>query len=171
MRGSKIMAVGALSAAAMLGSGTTAVSALGQDGAGHQSAHQAGHRAAIVLQETLAPSTPTGPVLHAVSPGGAPWALRHGSARLTRDGQLRVDVRGLVLPSANGTPGGVKTVTASLYCGNDTVAAGTTPAAEISRSGDARMEGTLTLTSTCFAPLVLVHPNASTTAYIAAGGF
>jgi hypothetical protein len=114
MRGSKIMAVGPLSAAAMLGSGTTAVSALGQDGAEHESAHQASHRAAIVLKEALAPSTPTGPVLHAgrgavgpaprLCPADPGWAAASGRSRARRslgqrDARRRQDRDGIaVLP-------------------------------------------------------------------------
>jgi hypothetical protein len=82
-------------------------------------------------------------------------------------------VRGLVLPGApgNGTPGPVTTVSASLYCNADTTAVGTTPAVPISRDGDARMEGELSLPAKCVAPVVLVHPNGGAAAYIAATGF
>jgi hypothetical protein len=105
-------------------------------------------------------------------PGGAPWVLRRGEARLRRDGRLAVRVRGLVIPvpPGDGTPGPVMTVSASLYCGNDTTAVGTTPSVPISRSGDARMAGKFSLPAKCLAPVALVHPNGGA-AYIAASGF
>jgi len=37
--------------------------------------------------------------------------------------------------------------------------------------GNARMSGTITLPAKCLAPIVLVHPNGSDAAYIAASGF
>src|SRR5436309_637747 len=152
MRVSKRTAVATLSATALLASGATAVGALGHDG-GRRGADNGRHRGATLLASTLAPSVPApgDPTLHSVSPGGAPWVLRRGEARLRRDGRLRVDVRGLVIPVApgNGTPGPVTTVSASLYCRNDTTAVGTTPSAPISRSGGARMRGTLTLPTKC----------------------
>jgi hypothetical protein len=126
-----------------------------------------------VLKTALAPSVPSDPTLHGAAAGGAPWVLRRGEARLRRDGRLAVRVRGLVIPVApgNGTPGPVTTVNASLYCGNDTTAVGTTPSVPISRAGDARMTGQFTLPAKCLAPVVLVHPNANGAAYIAASGF
>ena len=46
-----------------------------------------------------------------VGSGGAPWVVRHGAAVLTDSGKLRVDVRGLVLPSAGNTAGPVTKLT------------------------------------------------------------
>jgi hypothetical protein len=172
MRVTKRTAVLLLATAALAGSGTTAISALGHDGAGGRSDHP-DHGGATVLKTTLAPSVPSDPMLHGAAAGGAPWVLRRGEARLRRDGRLAVRVRGLVIPTApgNGTPGPVTTVSASLYCGNDTTAVGTTPSAPISRSGNARMAGQFSLPAKCLAPVVLVHPNGNGAAYIAASGF
>jgi len=39
-----------------------------------------------------------------VKSGGAPWMVSHGFAVLNDEGRLRVDLRGLILPSV-GTPG------------------------------------------------------------------
>src|SRR6266403_3348135 len=39
-----------------------------------------------------------------VKSGGAPWMVSHGFAALNDEGRLRVDLRGLILPSV-GTPG------------------------------------------------------------------
>ena len=41
----------------------------------------------------------------------------------------------------------------------------------ISTSGDARIGGQFTLPAKCLAPSVLIHPNGSSTTYIAASGF
>jgi hypothetical protein len=120
----------------------------------------------------VAPAVPGDPSLHGVAPGAAPWVIDRGSVRLRKDGRLSVGLRGLVIPTApaNGTPGPVNTVSASLYCGNDTTPAGTTPSVAISRTGDARIRGRLALAAKCLAPVVLVHPNGNTAVYIAAGG-
>lgn len=159
----------ALTIAVLAGSATTAVTAIGRNGA-HQQGH---HRGVPLLAASLAPSVPGDPPIHGATPGMAPWVLRRGSVLLRRDGRLRVKIRGLVIPTApaNGTPGPVMTVSASLYCGDDTAAADTTPAVPISRGGDARIADRLDLPAKCLAPAVLVHPNDGATAYIAAGGF
>ncbi len=172
MQVSKRTGVAILSAAALAGSAATGVTAVANDrtNSGHHHGDTAG---GTVLNATLAPSVPSNPSLHEVAPGMAPWVLNQGEVRLRRDGRLRVHVRGLVIPSppGDGTPGPVMTVSASLYCGNDTTAVGTTPPVPISRSGDARIDGQLSLPSKCLAPVVLVHPNGIATLYIAASGF
>src|SRR5205807_1221380 len=106
------------------------------------------------LETSLAPSVPGDPMLHGAAAGGLPWVLRVGEARLRRDGRLDVRIRGLVIPApaGNGTPGPVMTVDASLYCGNDTAAAGTTQVVPISSAGDARISARLTLASKCQVP-------------------
>ncbi len=159
-----------LTASAFAGSGASAMSALGDSGG---SDHHRGGDGAIVLTTAMAPSVPTDPAIHGVVAGGAPWVLRSGEARLRGDGRLSVRLRGLVIPVApgNGTPGPVTTVTASLYCGGDTTAAGTVGPAPISRTGNARISGRLMLPAKCLGAIVLVHPNGIAAAYIAASGF
>jgi hypothetical protein len=131
------------------------------------------HRGRPLLRTTLAPSVPTDPALNGNNPGGVPWVLRRGEAKLRRDGDLRVEARGLVIPVApfTGTTGPVKTVSASLYCGGSTTAQGTTPTVPIPTTGDAFMEGPVTVPSKCLQPTVLVHPNGAATTYVAASGF
>ena len=129
------------------------------------------------LSSTLAPSLTTDPAIHTVAAGGLPWMLDRGSVRLKADGSIRIQIRGLVIPIAHGTlPAGtalpVTTVSASLYCAPDSSAAvATTTAVPISASGDATIRDTITLPATCLAPIVLVHPNGSATAYSAATGW
>jgi hypothetical protein len=170
MQVSRRSALALLTASALAGSGASAVSALGDNGG---SDHHRRNDGAIVLKSAMAPSVPTDPPIHGVAAGGAPWVLRSGEARLRRDGRLSVRLRGLVIPVApgNGTPGPVTTVTASLYCGADTTAAGTIGSAPISRAGDARITGRLTPPAKCLGAIVLVHPNGIAAAYIAASGF
>jgi hypothetical protein len=129
-----------------------------------------------VLRASLAPSTPSDPPFHAVTPGGAPWVLNRGDVRLKLGGRFELKLRGLVIPNppGNGTPGPVHTVSASLYCGadTDTAAADTTGAVPISARGDARIrDRSFNVPATCLAPVVLVHPNGDGTKYIAVSGW
>lgn len=182
MKVSRRVAVATLSAAALAGSAATAVTASGQDNGRHDNGRHEGrhgenrgeHRDRTLLEQTLAPSVPTtDPMLNGNNPGGVPWVLKRGEAKLRADGTLRVEVHGLVIPVApfTGTPGPVTTVSASLYCSASTKAQGTTPTVPISMTGDAFMQGTVTVPAKCLQPTVLVHPNGGATTYIAASGF
>jgi hypothetical protein len=127
------------------------------------------------LKLSLAPSVPSDPTFHGVAPGGAPWVLDRGTVRLKRS-RLDLRVRGLVIPTGAfaGTPGPVTTITASLYCGADSVTApvDTTQAAPIDRDGDARIrDRSFAVPESCLAPVVLVHPNGDATRYIAVSGW
>jgi hypothetical protein len=162
--------VALLTATALAASAASAVTALADRGESRGHGPNGNHGA--LLDAGLAPSVPTDPVLNGVAPGGLPWVLKHGEARVSGDGDLRVRLDGLVIPApaGDGTPGPVMTLTASLYCGGSTTPVGTTPAAPIARDGDARLEGSVALPAKCLAPLVLVHPNGGAGAYIAASG-
>lgn len=170
-----LVAAGLMAAAVAVYAGV----AVGHDGSGKQGAkgdRHGRHLGNAVLQLSLAPSQTTDPPFHDVAPGGAPWVLDRGKVRLKKKGQLDLRVRGLVIPvaPANGTPGSVTTVSASLYCGmdSDTVAADTTAAVPLSRSGDARIrDRSFTVPATCLAPVILVHPNGDLTHYIAVDGW
>ena len=121
---------------------------------------------------------PGDPTFHGVSPGSVPWVLQRGEVRLKRNGQFRLRLRGLVIPSPPGdnTPGPVNTVNASLYCGADSgpgseIPAATTSQVPISRQGDADINTTITVPAVCLAPLILVHPNGSASTYISLEGW
>jgi hypothetical protein len=151
-----------------------AVGAFGSD-KGDKDGHGKRHGAAFI-KESLAPSQPTDPTFHGVSPGGAPWVLKRGEVRLKADGKLRLRVKGLVIPDppGEGTPGGVTTISASLFCGADadTTPADTTEQVPISRDGDARIKDkSFDVPDTCLAPVILVHPNGITARYIAVDGW
>jgi hypothetical protein len=129
-----------------------------------------------VLREALAPSLPTDPTFHGVTPGTVPWVLTRGEARLKLRGRLEIELRGLVIPNppGDGTAGPVHTVSASLYCGRDadTAAADTTDPVPLSAQGNARIrDRSFSVPTTCLAPVVLVHPNGNAAAYIAASGW
>jgi hypothetical protein len=161
-----VAAIAALSTALAFG----ALSALGSDHGEHGKGHDG-----QLIRESLAPSMPTDPAFHGVTPGGAPWLLKEGSAQLSGH-RLDLRVRGLVIPNppGDGTPGPVNTISASLYCGADmnTMAAATTGQAPINRNGDARIrDDSFAVPSTCLAPVILVNPNGIAATYIALDGW
>jgi hypothetical protein len=161
-----VAAVAALSTALVFG----ALSALGSDHGEHGKGH-----AGQLIRESLAPSMPTDPAFHGVTPGGAPWLLKEGSVQLSGH-RLDLRVRGLVIPAppGDGTPGPVTTIGASLYCGADsnTTAAATTGQVPISRKGDARIrDDSFDVPSTCLAPVILVNPNGIASLYISVDGW
>jgi hypothetical protein len=135
--------------------------------------HQGKRTGAPLIDESLAPSQPTDPMFHGVSPGGLPWVLKNGSVRLKRDGRLDLRVKGLVIPTT-GTARPVTTISASLYCGVDTntTAVATSQQVALSPNGNARIhDGSFTVPASCLAPVILVHPNGLATAYIALDGW
>jgi hypothetical protein len=105
-----------------------------------------------------------------VKAGGAPWVLKRGAFRLLGNGQVVVQIRGLVIPEL-GTPGPVKTVGAALYCANDMTAAASSPSVPISETGNATIVSRVALPASCLAPAVLIEPNGSSSIYIATSGF
>jgi hypothetical protein len=147
------------------------------------SAHRAAdpNESAGLLRSSLAPSMTTDPTIHSVGPGTLPWALADGSVRLRDNGRFRLEVEGLVITSGTfiGTPGPVTGIVASVFCGADSnsIAAATTGIVPLSRGGDASIDTTLSLPSTCLAPIVFVNPvlnsapTATTSRYIALTGF
>src|SRR5436305_4752838 len=64
-----------------------------------------------LLRSSLAPSVPTDPAFHGVTPGGVPWVLDRGEVSVKADGQFDLALDGLVIP-ALGTPGPVVSVSA-----------------------------------------------------------
>ena len=188
MQVSKRAGLAMLTAAALAGSATTAVSAFGDKGGDHGQGehHNNGkhrgfdehggfgeHNGNTLFDTTLAPTVPADHALHGNAAGGAPWVLRFGEARLRQDGRLDVRIRGLVIPppTGNGTPGPVMNVRAALFCGTASTAAATTQSVPLSTAGDARIRAFLTLPAKCLAPALLIQPNGSSTVYITANGF
>ncbi|HYN64318.1 MAG TPA: hypothetical protein VES36_06900 [Candidatus Limnocylindrales bacterium] len=73
-----------------------AVGALGSDRSGHGNGHDKSdhgkrhdkRHGAPLIEESLAPSQPTDPAFHGVTPGGAPWVLKRGDVQLKSDGKF-----------------------------------------------------------------------------------
>ena len=144
----------------------------GHDDRGH-------HNGNAVLRSALFGSKTTphgGPTLFDVAPGGIDWVINaKGTAKVNRDGRVRVRIEGLVF--AEGPNVGKNTVpqlAATVYCGG--AAVGTTKAVPFSPEGDARIDDTLATAppSPCLVPAVLINPAPAGTAvtgtYIAASG-
>jgi hypothetical protein len=89
---------------------------------------------------------------------GKAWKLVSGEAELEKDGELEVEVHGLVLNDAstgdaNGTPDGVDGVAAAVVCGGKVAAQ--TDVAPLSKEGNAKIERTVAVPGDC-ANLVIV---------------
>jgi hypothetical protein len=95
-----------------------------------------------------------GVTIAGVKSGGAPWMVSRGFAVLNDEGRLRVDLRGLILPSV-GTPGPVTAVAASVVCG-DAVAATTNPVL-LSVDGNAEIRAKLQVPSPCLGTILLIR--------------
>jgi len=115
-----------------------------------------------------------GSTIGGVTSGGAPWVVRHGTAVLTDEGRLRVEVRGLILPSTGNT-GPVTQIAASVVCSN--AVAATTTAVNLSSNGNAEIRAKVTLPSPCLGAVVLIRvagvnnsPLPATGPFIAATG-
>src|SRR5262245_64720122 len=108
---------------------------------------------ATVVKSTLFGSQPAGPTLHFVKPGGAPWIISRGDAKIRRDGRVQIRIEGLVIPTApqNGT-NPLSNLAATIYCGGKS--AGTTSAVKFTTGGDARIDERLAkpLPAPCLAP-------------------
>ncbi len=95
-----------------------------------------------------------------------PWVVAEGEVEISEDGELELDVEGLLLLDA--TVGPVVTVFASLVCQktgpfvageptNEVVAS--TGDVALSAAGDAEIEETIDLPPVCVAPIVLIRIN------------
>jgi hypothetical protein len=99
-----------------------------------------------------------------VPSAGAPWTVRQGTASISANGNVSVEISGLLLATgapANlvGTTGPVIMVAASVVCGGSGGAVGTTSTsgpAPLSGAGNASIEN-LTMPASCMAPVVLVR--------------
>ena len=111
-----------------------------------------------------------GEVVRGVTGGGLPWVAK-GEMELDRSGQLRAEVRGLLLAAgANaGTTGPVTMVSASLTCEGAGVVA-TTKAFPLNGAGNADIRDTVTAPASCLGPIVLIRAG-TTGPWLAATGF
>ena len=91
---------------------------------------------------------------------GKKWKIRSGQAQVMADGIMNVQVGGLVLDDtsvgdANGTADGVDAVAVAVLCGGK-VAAQTDPVA-LTKQGDAKITGTISVPQGCASPVVVVR--------------
>jgi hypothetical protein len=117
--------------------------------------------------------------IRGVNGGGLPWQIADGHGELSSDGKLEVEVEGLVLlngapvpPALRGT-NPVPFFQAIVSCltivdGAAATANVTTDPFPATTTGDSKIEATVSLPSTCFAPIVFVGPSA--TAWFAVTG-
>jgi hypothetical protein len=103
-----------------------------------------------VLDARMVGIPTNGLVLHGIAGGGVPWAIDEGRAKLFADGRLQVEVNGLVVASSGVNP--VATGRAIVTCSS--VAVASSAAVPFSPTGDAVVDTTINLPSTCLAPAV-----------------
>jgi len=124
-----------------------------------------------LFRSTIIGSTP-GEIIGGVLSGGAPWQVTKARTSLSKEGDLKVVLRGLVLVSTGVSP--VSQIAASLVCGGSGGAvAATTDAFALSTDGNSEFEQQITLPSSCLAPVVIVRAVGANgpAAFIAATGF
>ena len=91
---------------------------------------------------------------------GKAWKLTSGEAELERDGDLEVEVKGLVLNdastgSSNGTPDGVDGVAAAVLCADKVVAQ--TSVVPLSKAGNAKVKAKVAVPSDCATPVIVLR--------------
>jgi hypothetical protein len=140
-----------------------AVPALGQGGGDGRKVINAN-----VLAPVVEPYTGATNSIRGIPGGGLPWQLQSGTAVLHAGGQLRIQVKGLVLArrapvpanlqgtipftqlegivSCLTTPDGTTATTANI----------TTPLFDVTPRGSGGLETTVALPSPCFAPIIFV---------------
>lgn len=113
-----------------------------------------------LLEATLIGIPTPGLELRGVPGGGAAWVVAKGEAKLEANGQLEVEVEGLLITgtgtSLDGTTGPVTGVKASLTCEGPGVVA-TTGVEPLSAAGNAKIEETIPLPKSCVGPIILVR--------------
>lgn len=173
--------VALLATVALAAGATTAFAHDG--GGGHHGKGHGDRHGGTILRSGLVGSTPGGPALFGVAPGGAPWTIAKSEVRVRSD-RVRVRGKGLLLinapnPALNGTTGPVQMVVAAVFCNGSNTPAFTSAPVPLERDGDFRVDQHVTtppLPSPCLAPAVLVRiaqtNGAAVTigAYIAANG-
>ena len=100
-----------------------------------------------------------------ISPDVAqPWVVAEGEVEIGENGELDMDVEGLLL--LDGTVGPVRSVFASLVCQKTVASAdptnevvASTADVALSAAGDAEIDEVITLPSVCVAPIVLIRIN------------
>ncbi len=150
--------------AAFLAGAVLGVSALAATSSA--SADSGGVPRSDILRAPLQGSQLTDPPLFGLVRGGAPWVISEGTVRLRADGDLTVDVEGLIIPTRGNNP--LATLSATVVCnGKDLLMTAPVP---FSTAGDAVIETRVSLPTRCLAPVVLLNPLSNAGTYIAATG-
>ena len=160
MQMTRISRVGSTSAAVMLA--ITAFSAAPAFADGH------GSRGDSLLGAQLVGSmpAPASPVISHINPGGLPWVNGPSRVRVSEQGQIKVDIMGLVIPPPLGTGiNPVASVVATLVC--DQMVAGSTAPFALSSAGNGSTRGKISVSRHCDDPVVLIQPAANRGVYIA----
>ncbi len=95
---------------------------------------------------TGTPLVPTLNIVRGIAPGGAPWVIASLKAEVDTDGHITAHGRGLVLAggSSIGTPDGITSVEAMLFCGPaNSATAFASGAVPLAADGDLDIEGAL----------------------------
>jgi hypothetical protein len=115
----------------------------------------------------LVGSTP-GQHVAGVAAAGAPWVVAESEFNVSPNGQIEVQIRGLLL-TATGTVGPVTMVNASLVCGD--VVEATSVAVPLTTVGNASIHDRITVPSPCIAPALLIRIAAAISGPVVNGPF
>jgi hypothetical protein len=117
-----------------------------------------------VKKTDLWPCPATGTAIGDVPSCGKVWKLASGTGSLTPEGELEVDVKGLVLNDAstgdsNGTPDGVDGVAAAVVCHGvtGTKVGAQTDVVPLSKTGDATIKAKVSVPADCTKPIIVVR--------------
>ena len=148
----------------LLCAGTLAMSVWADDGGRNNNNNNNGNGN---FEGTLIGSSP-GQHVAGVASGGAPWMIAESEFNVNSNGQIQVQVQGLLISSgaAANTVGPVTMVAAALVCGD--VVAAATPSVPLSSHGNATMQGNILIPSPCIAPAVLLEVTQTTGGPLAA---
>lgn len=132
-----------------------------------------------ILEGKLRACPSDGTSIGGVNSCGKIWKLKSGEVELGRNGEIEVELRGLVLNDAttgefNGTADGVTQVVVSLVCGGSKASVvAESDRFPLSKDGRADIETKLRLPGQCIAPIVLVREiwDGKVGGWLAATGF
>ena len=117
-----------------------------------------------VKKTNLVACPATGTAIGDVPSCGKVWKIASGYGQLSPEGDLEVDVKGLVLNDAstgdsNGTPDGVDGVAAAVVCHGVSGAkvGAQTDVVPLSKTGDATIKGKVSVPADCMHPIIVVR--------------
>lgn len=109
---------------------------------------------------------PDSPMVAGINPGAAPWVNGPSRVRVRNNGNITVQIHGLVIPPPRGTGANpIASVVATLVCDQQATAS-TTPFA-LSAAGDGSTRDVISVPRHCDDPVVLIQPAGNRAVYIA----